>query len=395
MITLVAVPAPGPGALTVAAAAARRWLWRAALAVTGGLTVTGSLPRGGCVVVANHASHADTAALLSALDARHAPRVAAAADYWFRAGWLAGICRALAAAFPVRRTGGGSADMAAAQALLRAGHAVIVYPEGTRGGGAPGRFHAGAFRLAATAGVPVVPVGVTGTAALLPKHGRLRPGPVAVRIGTPVAPDPDTARTEVARLAAEPAPVPDSRWRQRVERLAPAPTGVALVATWAFAEAVAWPLLPEMALFVLAVAAPRAGLRLVPTAVLASMAGGLCTLAMGASGAAAPAPLVTDRMRAEVAAQVRYEGAEAVRHQPLSGIPFKVYAAEAGRAGADPLHFVGTAVEVRGLRIAAVGAGCAGIGLALRRARHLYPAVVLAGIALFATGLALVVAHWT
>jgi 1-acyl-sn-glycerol-3-phosphate acyltransferase len=198
-------------------AAARRLLWRAVLTITGGLTVTGSLPSGGCVVVANHSSHADTPALLAALDGKHVPRVAAAADYWFRAGWRAAICRTLAAAFPIRRTGGGSTDLAAAVALLRAGRAVVVFPEGSRDGSTVGPFHSGAFRLAATAGVPVVPVGIAGTARLLPKHGRLRPGPVAVRIGAPVDPDPDAARAEVVRLAA--APVVSDPWRRQAERL--------------------------------------------------------------------------------------------------------------------------------------------------------------------------------
>jgi 1-acyl-sn-glycerol-3-phosphate acyltransferase len=187
----------------VSAAAARRRLWRTVLTLTGGFTAIGTLPPGGCVIVANHSSHADTAALLAAVDARHAPRFAAAADYWFGTGWRAALCRSLAAAFPVRRTGGGSADLTDAAALLRAGHAVVVYPEGTRGDGEPGPFHAGAFRLAAAAGVPVVPVGIVGTARLLPKHGRLRRGPVEVRIGGPVGTDPEAARTEVARLLEE------------------------------------------------------------------------------------------------------------------------------------------------------------------------------------------------
>jgi 1-acyl-sn-glycerol-3-phosphate acyltransferase len=394
-----------------AAAAARHWLWRLVLAVTGGLTVVGSLPRGGCVVVANHSSHADTAALLAAVRSRHAPRVAAAADYWFAAGWRSTVCRALAAAFPVRRTGGGSADMAGAVALLRAGRAVIVYPEGTRGRGVPARFHAGAFRIAAAAGVPVVPVGIAGTGDLLPKHGRLRRTRVTVRIGVPLAfPDPDTARTEVTRLAgtalppvacpAEPCePKPAHRRssdevRQRVGRLAASTAGLALVAVWSFAEAVVWPLLPELVLFALVLAAPRAGLRLAPTAVLASMAGGLCTLALGMAGAAPAAPLVTERMRAAVAEQTAAEGAHAVRHQPLSGIPFKVYAAEAGRAGMEPLPFLGAATGHRGVRIASVGAACTLLGVGLRRWPHRYVQVVAAGSALFAVGLTLVVAAW-
>src|SRR5439155_1839845 len=87
------------GAVVRAAAAARHWLWRLVLALTGGLTVEGALPSGGCVVVANHSSHADTAALLAAIRIPHAPPVAAAADYWFAGGWRPAVCRPLAAAF--------------------------------------------------------------------------------------------------------------------------------------------------------------------------------------------------------------------------------------------------------------------------------------------------------
>jgi 1-acyl-sn-glycerol-3-phosphate acyltransferase len=387
-------PADAPRGVPLAVAVLRRLLWRAVLALTGGITVTGTLPPGGCVVVANHSSHADTAALLAAVDGRHAPRVAAAADYWFRAGWLAAVGRALAAAFPVRRTGGGSTDLAAAVPLLRTGRAVVVYPEGSRGGGGVGRFHSGAFRLAAAAGVPVVPVGIAGTARLLPKHGRLRPGPVVVRIGAPVRADPAEARAAVARLAAEPPPAPEARWRSRAERLALSRTGVLAVAAWAFAEAMVWPFVPELALFALLLGAPIAALRLVPTAVLASMAGGLCTVALGVLGCVPHAPLVTERMRAEATVQVAAEGADAVRYQPLSGIPFKVYAAEAGRAGVDPLTFLTTAVEARGARIALVGTGCAALGLVVRRRHHLYPAVLLTGYALFAAGFTLVVLRW-
>jgi 1-acyl-sn-glycerol-3-phosphate acyltransferase len=116
------------------AAGARRVLWRAVLSLTGGLRVHGAaeLPPGPCLIVANHSSHADTAALIAALPAWRRPVVAAAADYWFRGGFRPAICRALCAAFPVRRSGGGSADLAAATRLLAAGHDVIVFPEGTR-----------------------------------------------------------------------------------------------------------------------------------------------------------------------------------------------------------------------------------------------------------------------
>ncbi|MGD0700977.1 MAG: lysophospholipid acyltransferase family protein [Trebonia sp.] len=175
-----------------APALARQALWRAVLAVTGGLRVysADTLPAGPCVIVANHRSHADTAALLAAVPARRQPAVAAAADYWFRGGVRPGICRVLCAAFPVRRSGGGSADLAAAVRLLAAGRDVIVFPEGTRSrDGRTGDFHRGAARLAAAAGVPLVPAGLRGTGTLLPPGGsasRPRRVVVIVRFGTPV-----------------------------------------------------------------------------------------------------------------------------------------------------------------------------------------------------------------
>jgi 1-acyl-sn-glycerol-3-phosphate acyltransferase len=376
---------------------ARRALWRSVLAATGGLTVRGTLPTGGCVVVANHSSHADTAALIAALPAGSRPLVAAAADYWQTGTARRIACTSLVEVLPVRRGGGGWDDLAAARAALADGRAVVVFPEGTRSrDGVVGAFHSGAFRLAASAGVPVVPVGLAGTGRLLPVHGRPSYASVAVRIGTPVPPgDVDAARAAVVELSAAPADRADSRLRRGVARFASSPVGLLAVAVWAVAEALSWPLVPELLLAVLAVAAPRRAVVLAVTAAAASLAGGVLAVQLAAGGVQVPQPLVTDRMRVTVAAQTAADGAGAVVHQPLSGVPYKVYAAAAGRDHVSVPVFVAASARGRGLRIVLVGLACGLLGAALRRLRALYPAYLVVLLSGFAVGLARVVAAWS
>lgn len=172
----------------------RHWLWRSVAAVSGGLTVTGRwrVP-GGCVVVANHASHADTAALLAALSPAAQPVFAAAADYWFDVPVRRFVASMVAGVLPVRRSGRGTYAelLAAARPALMAGRAVVIYPEGTRSkDGNIGEFRSGAVRLARDCRVPIVPVAVLGTADVLPKGATfISPAPMQVRIGDPVDPD--------------------------------------------------------------------------------------------------------------------------------------------------------------------------------------------------------------
>jgi 1-acyl-sn-glycerol-3-phosphate acyltransferase len=352
----------------VIAAFLRRLLWRTALR-PGGLTVTGALPAGGCVVVANHSSHADTPALLAALDAGHRPVVAAAADYWFRAGWRATVCRTLVAGFPVRRSGGGCADLLSAVPALREGRAVVVFAEGTRSRtGEVGPFHSGALRLAEEAGVPVVPVGIAGTRDVLPPHGRVRLRPVAVRIGAPMpSVTPGLARAAVVALSSPPAPKRRSRWHVRASAFALGMSALLVAFGWGFAEALVWPLVPELFVALVAVAAPKAGPRLALAAAAGSLAGGLGAYALGAGGVHPPAPLTTPRMHATAAAQLESEGAPALVHQAFSGIPYKVYAVRAGEARMPLAPFAAWSVAVRGGRILAVGLALSFAGAYLRR----------------------------
>jgi 1-acyl-sn-glycerol-3-phosphate acyltransferase len=83
-----------------------------------------------------------------------------------------------------------SADRAALRRSfdqLKAGHALIIYPEGTRvESGVLANPEPGAGFLAQKAGCPVVPVGLSGTRECLPRGARWpRRVPVSITFGKP------------------------------------------------------------------------------------------------------------------------------------------------------------------------------------------------------------------
>lgn len=74
------------------------------------------------------------------------------------------------------------------QRLVRDGHSLIVFPEGTRStDGTVGRFKGGPFVVALQAGLPVVPISVIGSRHVM-FRGELtvRPGPVRVIVHEPI-----------------------------------------------------------------------------------------------------------------------------------------------------------------------------------------------------------------
>jgi 1-acyl-sn-glycerol-3-phosphate acyltransferase len=145
---------------------------------------------GPVIIVANHSSHLDTALLLTTLPVEWQRRVTvgAAADYFFDAWWRA-VGSALAfATFPIERHGIGLSTTPSK--LLAAGWSIVMFPEGTRSpDGWTRRFRPGAAALAAAHRVPIVPVGLSGSYAAMPR-GRNWPGPdrppVHVRFGRPL-----------------------------------------------------------------------------------------------------------------------------------------------------------------------------------------------------------------
>lgn len=72
---------------------------------------------------------------------------------------------------------------------IRKGVSVAVFAEGTRSEGRILPFKKGSFALAASAGVPICPVAIEGSGALMPKNRwTFTPGPIRVKIGAPIDP---------------------------------------------------------------------------------------------------------------------------------------------------------------------------------------------------------------
>ena len=143
---------------------------------------------GPAIVVANHPSWLDGLALTMVL-----PRSFrfVAGEVLQREGLTGFVLKRLGTEFVERyEREHGVADTDRVVALARAGQSLVIFPEG-RLARAPGLrpFHMGAFVVAAEAGVPVVPVGIRGTRAILrPEHHFPRRGSVDITIGAPVQP---------------------------------------------------------------------------------------------------------------------------------------------------------------------------------------------------------------
>jgi 1-acyl-sn-glycerol-3-phosphate acyltransferase len=141
-------------------------------------------PDGLSILVANHSSPLDIAALILS-----DPSVAfvAAADL-FRVPMLAGAMRAMNT-IPVDRRSHNRGQLAIPPGWLERQQTLVIFPEG--GIPAPGQrrpFHRSAFALAIEHGAVILPVAIHGSDAVLPPGAKLglRPGVVAVEYLAPI-----------------------------------------------------------------------------------------------------------------------------------------------------------------------------------------------------------------
>jgi 1-acyl-sn-glycerol-3-phosphate acyltransferase len=162
------------------------------------------LPReGGLVLAANHWSNLDPWPLgIPLFPGRFLRFMAKSELFWFPLG----AAITAGGGFRVRRGERDEEAIATAVELCRQGHAVVMFPEGTRRRKGlrkrfEARWHTGAARIALEAGVPLVPAAIAGTSRLA------RLGPLRVAYGVPIelgdlaeVPLPERSRVATDRL---------------------------------------------------------------------------------------------------------------------------------------------------------------------------------------------------
>lgn len=168
-----------------------------------------------CIYFANHTSHMDTLAIMSALPkvARRVTKPVAAADYWGKNKLLAFISqKGLNAVLIERNQKIGEQALLPVIEAISAGHSVIIFPEGTRSSEAlPSTFKSGIYKLHQQfPEVELVPVYLENFHRAMPK-GKKVPLPIlcTIRIGVPMEKMVgeekgaflERARNEIIRLA--------------------------------------------------------------------------------------------------------------------------------------------------------------------------------------------------
>ncbi len=148
------------------------------------------VPRIGPVLLAaNHQSYLDPPLVGGFCGSRHASFVARAG--LFAAGWFGGLLRLLNS-IPIEEAGGDARAIKETLRRLALGHAVVIFPEGSRSpDGAMRKFKRGVALLMKKSSCPVVPVAVEGCFDAWPRGSapRVFGRRIAVMYGDPIPHD--------------------------------------------------------------------------------------------------------------------------------------------------------------------------------------------------------------
>jgi len=170
-------------------------LLRIRLEITGGEHLVG--PR---IFIANHMSLIDVVVVPAIVPP--GCRFVAKRELLFVPFWGWAFASAGALLIDRRNPRVAAKSLLAGLAKLPKGWSLVVFPEGTRSRtGALQRFKRGAFSLALASRMPIVPIGIAGTHAIIgPKQWFVRSGVVRVHVGPPIdtsAWHADTLRTHI------------------------------------------------------------------------------------------------------------------------------------------------------------------------------------------------------
>lgn len=203
------------------------------------------------IFAVNHNSHVDTPLVMTSLPDRfrHRTAVAAGADYFFDKRSKAAVWALSINAIPIERVRVSPQSTRLANALLRDGWSLIIFPEGGRSPDGWGQAHrAGAGYLSVRTGMPVVPVHLEGTRRISKKGAKgVRPSSTRVTFGHPLRPaEGEDARTVAARIERAIAVLADEQahgwWAARRRAAGDAtpaltgPVGPSWRRTWALGE---------------------------------------------------------------------------------------------------------------------------------------------------------------
>src|SRR5438105_423627 len=154
------------------------------------------------IIIANHHSYFDIPCIFAAIPQpiRFMAKVSLFKIPIF--GWAIGRAGFIPIDRKNRRTAVKSFELAVDR--IRKGNTVVVFPEEGRSRERAMRpFQRGGFLLALRSGLPILPVAIVGTFDVFPANAkRVKPGPVIVRVGTPIPTEGLTVR-EKDRLLEE------------------------------------------------------------------------------------------------------------------------------------------------------------------------------------------------
>ena len=167
---------------------------------------------------------------------------------------------------------------------------------------------------------------------------------------------------------------------------------LSLLLLWSFAEAFAWPLVPDAALAAVVLLVPGLAVSATVAVVVGTAAGGAVAIALLRHGVRWPLPLVTPSMKENVVRWLGH-GPVGLAYQPFTAVPYKAFVVEAARRGFTIPRWALFTTLFRGVRMAAIALIVARVSAAVERLAPPGSAATWKLVVLTVSGLAFV-AGW-